>query len=80
MVPDSELTYQLLRRLYHQRDNETEDARVYIQFLQEALDCTIHTGTKIKYNGVAATLNHLRLDRTSCMETRFGFASGWTTQ
>ena len=61
VVPDSELLYQVLRRLYHlQKKAETKNC---VSRLRQNFGHFIHTGTKITHgHGLNATIDHLKLD------------------
>ena len=61
VVPDSEILYQVMRRLYHLKENT--ETKKCVGYLRQNQKYNTHTGTKIMYGyGLNATINHLKLD------------------
>jgi len=61
VVPDSEILYQVIRRLYHLQENAA--AKKCVGYLRQNQKYNTHTGTKIMYgSGLNAIIAHLRLD------------------
>jgi len=68
VVPNVRIIYQIMRRLYEQRDNpemqEVRDACIAL-FRDDIAKNVPHTGTKIIYGqNLEATINHLQPDKT----------------
>ncbi|MBI4017050.1 MAG: hypothetical protein HY363_05150 [Candidatus Aenigmarchaeota archaeon] len=64
VVPNSVVIYQILRGLYHLKDNPVHDKCVLA--LRKNLDRPRHTGTKVVYKtGLEAAVTHLQSDKSS---------------